>query len=307
MKRKTILCVSLLVLGLFMEAKPRAVIVDSITYVYQSNDPNESLRSAQEHAVENAKRALLEKCFGVNVSSVVEYMTAEQRQKGEFVTDESFYSKSSSIAKGEWIETLEEKVLRKGHDGEKWEIQVFLKGKLREINSNPVDLEVIPINHGNYKHNEKGMQTGIPTTSFKHDDCLSVRFRTPISGYVSIFFRDDTNDLVNTLLPYENSDGFATEVKNNQEYIFLSADPAYPLRSPVVLQTAKEIEHNTLIVVFSQKRFHTSLSNQGEKTAQGYIPLPDVELSKFQKWLHALRGFDETVQVHEIVVTINKK
>lgn len=308
MKQKTILLPLLLFFLTATAKSPKSVIVvDTITYVYRSNDPDESSKSAQEHAIEYAKRALLEKCFGVNVSSVVEFITSEQNHKGEFITDETFYSKNSSITKGEWLETLAEEVRRKGHNGEYWEVEVFLKGKLRELRSNPVDLEVMSINHGNYKHNERGMQIGIPTTSFKHDDCLSVRFRTPISGYVSIFLRDDTKDVVNTLLPYENSDGFASEVKNNKEYLFLSADPMYPFSSPVVLQTEKEIEHNTLIVVFSQKRFHTSLSNQGEKTSEGYIPLPDVALPKFQKWLQALRGFDETVQVQEILLTIKNK
>ena len=102
------------------------------------------------------------------------------------------------------------------------------------------------------------------------------------------------------MIPYDNGDGNAREVKSNKDYLFLcTQDPAYPYQEETILTTSKSMEYNTLIVVFSQKKFHISLSNKGEF-------VPEVENSKFQKWLHGLRAYDTTAQVEEIVLTIKK-
>lgn len=244
----------------------------------------QTLSEAKQTAITQARLKAIADEFGTIVSQT--NTTATHTKDGK--TNSSFNSYSENDVRGIWISDTKEPEVRVLYENNMMVIHTEVCGKVREQKQSAVELEVKPLNKG------------IESTLFKNNDRFSLSFKSAASGYVAVFIRDDNNEIVNVMMPYENGDGDAREVKSNKEYLFLcTKDPEYPYRSETILTTTRSVENNTLIVVFSQKKFHISLSTKGEWVAE-------VENAKFQKWLHGLRVYDTTTQVEEIVLTIKK-
>lgn len=244
----------------------------------------QTLVEAKQAAITQARLKAIADEFGTIVSQ--SNTTAMHNKDGK--TSSSFTSFSENEVRGIWISDTKEPEVTVKYRNEVMIIHAEVCGKVREQKREMVELQIKPLNNG------------FESTNFKNNDRFSVSFKSAASGYVAVFIRDDNNDVVNVMLPYDDSDGNAREVKSNKEYLFLcTKDPEYPYDEETILTTSKSIENNTLIVVFSQKKFHISLSNKGEF-------VPEVENSKFQKWLHGLRVYDTTAQAEEIVLTIKK-
>ena len=244
----------------------------------------QTLSEAKQTALAQARLKAIADEFGTIVSQT--NTTTMHTTDGK--TNSSFNSYSENEVRGIWISDTQDPVVEVAYHNDMMVIHTEVCGKVREQKQSSVELQVKPLNKG------------VESTLFKDNDRFSLEFKSATSGYVAVFIRDDNNDIVNVMMPYEDSDGNAREVKSNKDYIFLcTQDPDYPYAEETILTTSKSIENNTLIVVFSQKKFHISLSNMGEF-------VPEVENAKFQKWLHGLRVYDTTLQVEEIVLTIKK-
>lgn len=244
----------------------------------------QTLAEAKRTAIVRARLKAIADEFGTVVSQT--NTTSIRNTSGK--TNTSFNSYSDNEVRGIWIEDTKEPVVEVLYKNANMIIHVEVCGKAREQKQSAVELQV------------KVMNWNTETTTFRNKDRFSVAFKSAVSGYVAMFIRDDSNEIVNVMLPYDNGDGNAREVKSNREYIFLSTkDNEYPYDEETILTTEKAMEYNTLIVLFSQKRFHVSLSNKGEF-------VPEVEDDKFQKWLHGLRIYDSTLQKEEILLTIKK-
>lgn len=245
---------------------------------------SQTLAEAKQTAITQARLKAIADEFGTIVSQTNTVSVHNEEGK----TNSSFNSFSENEVRGIWISDTKDPEVTVKYRNETMVIHVEVCGKVREQKQSAVELQVKPLNKG------------IESTLFKNNDRFSLSFKSAASGYVAVFIRDDDNGIVNVMMPYDNGDGNAREVKSNKEYIFLTTkDPEYPYNEETILTTQKTTERNTLIVVFSQKKFHVSLTNKGEF-------VPEVENSKFQKWLHGLRVYDTTAQVEEIVLTIKK-
>ena len=244
----------------------------------------QTLAEAKQTAITQARLKAIADEFGTIVSQT--NTSAMHTKDGK--TNSSFNSYSENEVRGIWISDTNEPEVNVKYRNDMMVIHAEVCGKVREQKQSAVELQVKPLNKG------------IESTLFKNNDRFSLSFKSAASGYVAVFIRDDDNEIVNVMMPYDNGDGNAREVKSNKEYLFLcTKDPDYPYDEETILTTSKNVENNTLIVVFSQKKFHISLSNKGEF-------VPEVENAKFQKWLHGLRVYDTTAQVEEIVLTIKK-
>lgn len=244
----------------------------------------QTLAEAKKTAIARARVKAIADEFGTVVAQTNTSTIHNRNDKSE----SSFNSFSENEVRGIWINDTKEPEVSVKYHNEMTLIHAKVCGKVREQKRETVELMVKPLNRG------------VESTLFKNNDRFSVSFKSAANGYVAVFVRDDNNDIINVMLPYEDSDGNAREVKSNREYLFLTTkDPEYPYDEETILTTEKKVDTNTLIVVFSQKKFHISLSNKGEF-------VPEVEYVKFQKWLHGLRVFDTTIQVEEIVLTIKK-
>lgn len=246
----------------------------------------QSLQEAKRTAIERAKIDALADEFGTIVSQT--NTTALHNTNGK--TESNFNSYSENEVRGIWLNDTREPEISVLYKQGEMVIHVSVCGKAREIKSSRVDLDILTLCNG------------FESENFHDNDRFSIAFKSPVKGYVAIFIRDDNNEIVNVMMPYDTEDanGYAREIKANKDYRFLSTqDPSYPYQEETILITDRKIETNTLLIVFSEKPFRLSLNNKGE-----FVPI--VELAKFQKWLHGLRIFDTTVQVEERVLTIKK-
>ena len=161
-------------------------------------------------------------------------------------------------------------------------------GKARELKTAEVELKMQVLNNG------------FEADQFRSGDKVSILFKSPASGYVAIFFRDDNAGVISCMMPYENEDGTVREVKSNKEYTYLStADPIYPYQEATILVTEKAVEFDTFILVFSKKAFSMPATDMGKF-------VPELSIEGFQKWLRKNRINDETMQTIEKTIQINK-
>lgn len=280
MKRYLTIVFSIFV-GIVLHAQRIVNACGEVDYVVPET---QTLSEAKQTAITQARLKAIADEFGTIVSQT--NTTAMHTKDGQ--TNSSFNSFSENEVRGIWISDTKEPEVSVKYRNDMMVIHAEVCGKVREQKQSSAELQIKPLNKG------------IESTLFKNNDRFSLSFKSAASGYVAVFIRDDDNEIVNVMMPYDDGDGNAREVKSNKEYLFLcTQDPTYPYEEETILTTSKSIENNTLIVVFSQKKFHISLSNKGEF-------VPKVENSKFQKWLHGLRVYDTTVQVEEIVLTIKK-
>lgn len=103
----------------------------SITYTYESNNLHESRAQAEQTALERAKLKAMEEKFGLDVSSV-NSIIQQSRTKGDDAssTTDVFSLRETSV-RGEWIETIHEKVLEATYQNDFWNVRVFVEGRAR--------------------------------------------------------------------------------------------------------------------------------------------------------------------------------
>lgn len=260
----------------------------------------QTLAEAKRTAIARARIQALADEFGTIVTQT--NTTAMHNVNGQ--SNSTFNSFSENDVRGVWVEDTKEPEMKISYKNDMMVIHAKVCGKARELKTAPVELEIQTLSYGYHNGESHPFRPPYATTQFNDGDFYGVRFRSPVNGYVAIFLREDNTGTIVTQLPYEGSNGYAREVKNGKEYVFMNNnDPEYSYNSSAILQTNYKIENNTLIVVFSKKAFHLSLPDSSEAVPMRF---PEIELPKFQKWLHGLRAHDESVQVQEIVLTIQK-
>lgn len=291
MKRVLLILLCAMSLPLFA-AKEKLTNV-SITYDYLSNDRNESKAEAEIHAIEKAKRRALEKAFGVDVSSIIVSMDRENFEEGRLFSDEEFFSLGSTVAKGEWIETVTEKILSIYHDGDVWHVRVFVEGKAREKSGVPIDLQYAFINNAHDKQNR--------TTYYDNDD-IFLRFTSPVSGALCVYLIDNEKTAY-CLLPYMRSDKGYQDVRANRDYVFFSSDTDKEA-DEYVLTTQTAVEHNVLYVIFSPNKFTKARDRKGARNWRKQQVPRNLPYKDFVEWLAKIQTADKNMQVRTEVISI---
>ncbi|MBR0296649.1 MAG: DUF4384 domain-containing protein [Paludibacteraceae bacterium] len=291
MKRVLLILLCAMSLPLFA-AKEKLTNV-SITYDYLSNDRNESKAEAEIHAIEKAKRRALEKAFGVDVSSIVVSMDRENFEEGRLFSDEEFFSLGSTVAKGEWIETVTEKILSIYHDGDVWHVRVFVEGKAREKSGVPIDLQYAFINNSHDKQNR--------TTYYDNDD-IFLRFTSPVSGALCVYLIDNEKTAY-CLLPYMRSEKGYQDVRANRDYVFFSSDRDKEA-DEYVLTTQTAVEHNVLYVIFSPNKFTKARDRKGARNWRKQQVPRNLPYKDFVEWLAKVQTADKNMQVRTEVISI---
>lgn len=252
-------------------------------YVYHAPE-NVSVEQAKRTAIERARLEAIAEAFGTDVSQTNTVAVASVNDK----STTTFNSAGSTEVRGEWVADTKEPELTISYEGGMLVVAAKVWGKIRRRNEAAVDLSIAVLCNG------------VESEKFRNENRLSVRFKSPVKGWLSIYLVDDNIRRAYCLLPYENEDGMAREVKNNTEYTLLStADPKYPYREATILTTDKTVEFNRLIFVFSTNRFAMPITDSGEY-------LPELDLTDFERWLQRNRIKDENMCVKEKVVEIRK-
>ena len=253
-------------------------------YRYVAPD-NVSPADAKRTAIERARLDAMAKEFGTNVSQT--NLSSMHINNGTTETD--FLSMGGTEVKGDWLGDTQEPEIKIEYEQDALVVTAKVCGKAREIINADIELLV------------EVLCNGIESERFKNNDRLSVNFKTPVNGYLAVFLRDDYNDIVSCLLPYENENGKARMIKRNTTNVLLSTkDPIYPYQEETILVTSRDQEFNTLIFVFSEKEFSMPNTENGEY-------LPELSIEDFQKWLRRNKVKDSQMQTIEKAVEIRKK
>lgn len=274
--------IALFLLSSFVaQAQRVATVSGEYRYVVSGDIP---LNKAKQIAIDKARNVAIANEFG----QVVLQSTNTTIQTSGTKSSVQSNSYASTESKAIWLgDTSEPKVDILYEDG----VMVIIAsvcGKARELKTAEVELKMRVLNNG------------FEVDQFRSNDKVSVGFKSPVSGYVAIFFRDDNAGVISCMMPYENENGVAREVKSNKEYIFLSTDdPIYPYREQTILVTDKTIEIDTFILIFSKKAFSMPSSEIGKF-------VPELSVEDFQKWLRRNRINDETMQTIEKTIQIHK-
>lgn len=290
---KKILLIILCILSLPLFAAKDKLTTVSLTYDYLSNDKNESKAEAEIHAIEKAKRKALENTFGVDVSSIVISMDKETSENGKFINDEEFFSLGSTVAKGEWIETVREEILNIYHDGQLWHVRVFVEGKAREKSGVPIDIQYAFVNSAHDKQNR--------STYYDNDD-IFLRFSSPVAGVLCVYLIDNEKTAY-CLLPYMRSDKGYQDVRANKDYLFFSSDTDKEA-DEYVLTTQTEVEHNVLYVIFSPNKFTKARDKKGARNWRKQQVPRNLPYKDFVEWLAKVQTADKNMQVRTEVISI---
>ena len=273
-------------LFLLMVVKPSyAQKVYNVSGGYTYNPPeNMSLEQAKVMAIERARLDAIEREFGVNVSQT--NMVAVSTQNNESETN--FLSLGTTEVSGDWLGDTKEPEIVVTSDGNILVITAKVWGKVRKRKRADFELSI------------QTLCNGIESETFKNNDRFSVRFCSPVKGYLSIWLVDDNLHQAYCLLPYEDANGEAREVQSRKEYILLSiVDSQYPYQEETILTTEKETEFNRVVFVFSTAAFTMPLTEQG-------VYVPELSVNHFDKWLQRNRVGDDNMCVVQKMIQIKK-
>lgn len=273
--------------------KPEKV---SITYTYESNDKSESLETVVQHAFTKAQQRVLEDKFGVDVSSIIVTMEQEQEQDGHYSNSEDFFSLGGTTSRGEWIQTLEEKVVEAPlfSNGE-WRVVVYVEGLARPKIGEPIHLSYQFVNH---------TDDCLPRTIFHDGDDLFMRFSSPVEGMLCVYLVDANKD-VYCLLPYQNCQIGCQPIVANKDYIFFTTTTDRSA-DEYTLNTQFKEEHNVLYVVFSPNTFTKAKDKKGTQNWREEALPRTLSYPDFLNWLSKNKIKDEQMVVLTDVIAIKK-
>ncbi len=277
---KRIIIVLFVLCSLSAKAQRVVTISGEYSYVVPGDVP---LNKAKQIAIDKARNAAIANEFGQVVSQSVNTTIHTTNAQSSIQSD----SYTSTESRAVWLSDTADPKVDISYENDVMVVTASVCGKARELKTAEVELKIQILNNG------------IESDRFKSNDKVAIKLKSPTSGYVAIFFRDDNAGIISCMMPYENENGTAREIKSNREYTFLSTDdPIYPYREQTILVSDKTIEFDTFILIFSKKQFSMPALESGKF-------VPELSVEKFQKWLRRNRINDETMQTIEKTVKIH--
>lgn len=263
------------------------------TYTYITPD-NVSLDIARETALERAKIQAIADEFGTTVSQMSSALVSNVDGKSKI----DFTLIGNSEIKGEWIETIDDPKYDISYEQNVLVVKVEVKGRIREINSSPIDFKAKILCNGTDYRFER--------TDFSDGDDLYLAFQSPISGYLAVYLAD--NDKVFCLLPYRRQSNGIYNIEANREYILFSEQCAQSVEDKSLVDeytitASKSQEKNLIYIIFSPNNFVKAAD-----FTEDFGQLPrQLEYKQFQRWLSNCRIRDKSMRVEKILLTIQKK
>ena len=267
----------------------------SITYEYISDNPNETPEQAEQIAIQMAQQKALEEHFGLDVVGITSTMQ-RNRQEGQKVSSSSdVFSMRETSVRGEWIETIKQKVLDKTFEKGFWHVRVYIEGRARNHSTEKTEIQYAFINNAHDKQNRDQYYDG---------DDIFLRFTSPVSGALCIYLVD-TEQNAYCLLPYQSNTVGYQPIEANKDYLFFS-ELVDPSADEYTLNTMQSSEQNALYVIFSPNTFTKAVDKQaGTNWRDEQLPR-FLNYEDLMKWLARNQTRDENMVVRREVITIRK-
>ena len=267
----------------------------SITYEYISDNPNETPEQAEQTALHIAKQKALEEHFGLDVVGITSTMQ-RNRQEGQKVSSSSdVFSMRETSVRGEWIETIKQKVLEKTFEKGFWHVRVYIEGRARNHSTEKTEIQYAFINNAHDKQNRDQYYDG---------DDIFLRFTSPVSGALCVYLVD-TEQNAYCLLPYQSNAVGYQPIEANKDYLFFS-EMVDPNADEYTLNTMQSSEQNALYVIFSPNTFTKAVDKQaGTNWRDEQLPR-FLSYEDLMKWLARNQTRDENMVVRREVIPIRK-
>ena len=266
-----------------------------ITYEYVSNNPNETPEQAERTAFEKAKQKALEDKFGLDVSSVTNTLVTNRTGNGNEHSETNVFALGETSVRGEWIETVSEKVLEKNFTNGFWIIKVRVEGRARNYSTEKADIHFAFV---------RNIQDIDPPVTFRDGNDIFLRFSSPVSGKLCVYLVDEDKNAF-CLLPYPKQQSGAQSVEANKEYIFFSSDFDESAQE-YTLNCERSSEQNALYVIFSPNDFTKAADKQGGKNFRDEQLPRELTYEALMKWLARNQTKDPDMAVHSTLITIRK-
>lgn len=279
--RCIITCLVLILDFAFAVAKEKKV---SGSYTYYI-PYNVSRDKAEQIAFERAKIEAIADEFG----TVLTQHSRLDLRSSDSLDKSDFWSSATSLVKGEWVSTIGEPIFEAFIENGNFAIRCEVKGIARELKAPRAELDVRLLRNG--------ITDACESSTFQSGDNCYLAFTTPVKGAIVVYLEDENGDMF-CMLPYYAQSATCTSVAPGERHIFFTSNDDD--REKYQLLTDKEIERNTIYVVFSQNDFIKPI----DKSNGQELSLKTLSSDNFRNWLQKSRALDHTFQVVSIPVTI---
>lgn len=240
-------------------------------------DKNITFLEAKNYAIQNARMKAAEESFGVR--TIVDREIIDNVKNG--LSDEAYMEIISESLAGEWIWDNKEPQVDIDYDSEqrRFNYQVLLNGKVRKKPAADTQLKWSLLTSDN------DADSSTETNVVNGKKRIYVKFKSPVDGYVAIYWRG-SDDKFTCMLPYKRSSGDAFFVRANKEYTFFdrSSDPT---ATPLAIVPDVEAEINAMYVIFSPNGFTKPMEEDNGRTQ-----LNSVKSKDFKQWLYKNKTTD---------------
>lgn len=262
-----------------------------VEYIYQIPD-NVTAEQSKATALERAKMQAIADEFGTVVTQ--SNTTSISVDNGE--VSSGFMSLGGSELKGEWIETIGSPEYEFLTRGESLAVKVRVKGRIRELNSRRVPVQV--------KMFRNGVEPCDESCNFNSGDAMYMSFKASANGFLAVYLVDAESNVF-CLCPYQNqSDGFFP-VRSNHSHMLFNRTLADGLPPDVVdefvMDTGRDRELNRIVAVFSPNKFYKAVDTKSGDDLPRLL-----SLDEFEKWLGSVKRKDPELAVTETFITITK-
>lgn len=205
--------------------------------------PGWSIERAQKQAQQLAILDALQKAFPTEVARTSKYLLQNRTQGSEARTETFFFLTADQYLGGEWLQTLEVRYQTEVRKGQAW-VSCKIRGRARPRSHPPLPLQVRTL---------RCRDTACTTTDFLAGDPLYLQFRSPVAGYLQVFWEDSGR--VYRLLPYQNQRQQAQPIQPDTTYLFFAPDSRRRSEAfsvdELILTAEKPEELHRMYVVFA--------------------------------------------------------
>ncbi|MCS6790082.1 MAG: DUF4384 domain-containing protein [Bacteroidia bacterium] len=173
--------------------------------------PGWSIERAQRQAYNLAILQALQEHFPTRIARSSKYILHNRTEGNNARTHTYFHLTADQYLAAEWLQTIETRYATRVQGNQVW-VSCKVKGKARPRSAPMLPLEVRTLHCRDTAR--------CSTTDFWAGDPFYLAFRSPVAGYLQIFWEDSAG--VYRLLPYQHQRQYAWVVKADTSYLFFA-------------------------------------------------------------------------------------
>lgn len=255
-------------------------------------ESSHSLVDCKRFALEQARIAALAKEFGTTISQDI-----YQRDIQSGTSESNYFSMLNlTEVNGEWLSDEGEPEYTIDHDANhNLIVKCVVKGKARRLTNEAAQFEASVLRNGNERR--------FADTRFRDGDDMKLFFRSPVSGYLTVYLVDDSRNVF-SILPYTNGTDGIIHVARDKDYVFFDqekGEPQYGEPDELSMTLDGDVERNQVYVIFSPDNFNRAIDHDNGVGVPRSLSYDD-----FTRWLASSRKRDPKMGMKVMHLEITK-